>query len=462
MSTARVARPPPQVLVHLLGSYAVEVDGRPVPAERWNHRRAAELVELLALEPRHRLHREQVVDALWPHLPAAAGACNLHKAAHLARRVLRASDAVVLRGGHVELWPGARIATDVESFEAAARAALAGSHVACRRAASLYAGDLLPDERYEEWASGRREHLRGLLVEVLRQGGLWERLLEHEPADEEAHRELMRRHAERGDRAAALAQFERLRRALAPLGLAPSPSSETLRWQIAAAGARPPIRYARSNGLHVAYEVDGPPDAPALLWIPGWVSHLALDRDDAAWCAWAARLTSFARLVRFDKVGTGLSDRPAVLPAPAQRAEDARHVLDAAGVRRAYVLGALDGGPLAVLLAVRHRERIAGLVLTATASFGCARLQRWGNGRGERSRTRAVGPERGPGSSRRSAYQRAARATDALERAPHLGIHYRFATVAGEKLGRATSHWVLRHAFQPVRCREGHGEHGDD
>src|SRR6478735_7965868 len=139
-----------------------------------NHPRAAELVELLALEPRHRLHREQVVDALWPHLPAAAGACNLHKAAHLARRVLRSSDAVVLRGGHVELWPGACIATDVESFEAAARAALAGSHVACRRAATLYAGDLLPDERYEEWASGRREHLRGLLAEVLRQGGLWE------------------------------------------------------------------------------------------------------------------------------------------------------------------------------------------------------------------------------------------------------------------------------------------------
>ena len=43
-----------------------------------------------------------------------------------------------------------------------------------------------------------------------------------------------------------------------------------------------------------------------------------------------------------------------------------------------------------------------------------------------------------------------------------LGIHFRFAMVAGEKLGRRTSHWMLRHYFQPVRCREGHGEHGND
>ena len=310
--------------------------------------------------------------------PTAAGACNLHKAAHLARRVLRAGDAVVLRGGVVELWPGARIATDVESFEAAAGAALAGSPGACRRAAALYAGDLLPDERYEDWATGPREHLRSLLVEVLRQGRLWQRLLEHEPADEGAHRALMREHVERGDRVAALLQFERLRDALAPLGLTPSAPSVALCAQIAGGRARPPIRYARSNGVHVAYEVDGPAGAAPLLLIPGWVSHLALDRDDPAWCAWAERLTSFARLVRFDKPGTGLSDRPALLPAPAQRAEDARHVLDAAGVARAHVVGSLDGGPLAVLLALRHPERVAGLILYgASPSFRSCSAAAW-------------------------------------------------------------------------------------
>ncbi len=285
---------------------------------------------------------------------------------------------------------------------------------ACRKAASLYAGDLLPDERYEEWAAGPREHLRCLLVEVLRQGRLWQRLLEHEPADEEAHRALMREHAERGDRAAALLQFERLRHALAPLGLEPSSSSESLRAQIAARGARPPIRYARSNGVHVAYEVDGPAGAPPLLLIPGWVSHLALDRDDPAWCAWAERLTSFARLVRFDKPGTGLSDRPAVLPAPAQRSEDARQVLDAAGVGRAHVLGSLDGGALAVLLAVRHPERVAGLILYGslptlrdhpTATWVETDASSWGRDP-ERS---PWAPAAGPAfAARWAAYQRAA------------------------------------------------------
>jgi hypothetical protein len=60
-------------------------------------------------------------------------------------------------------------------------------------------------------------------------------------------------------------------------------------------------------------------------------------------------------------------------------------------------------------------------------------------------------------------FRRFSEVADAVQDARMLlGIHFRFAMVAGDKVGRQTSHWMLRHYFQPVRCREGHGEHGDD
>jgi hypothetical protein len=66
----------------------------------------------------------------------------------------------------------------------------------------------------------------------------------------------------------------------------------------------PPVRYARSGELNIAYQVvgDGPAD---LLMIPGWFSHLALDWEEPSWVRWCERLASFARVVRFDKRAPG-------------------------------------------------------------------------------------------------------------------------------------------------------------
>ncbi|MGI9016451.1 MAG: hypothetical protein ACR2HR_04970 [Euzebya sp.] len=75
--------------VRLFGGFSVDVDGRVVPEEAWRHRRAAGLVKVLALAPRHRLVREQAIEKLWPGLSANAGASNLRKAAHRARRAVR-------------------------------------------------------------------------------------------------------------------------------------------------------------------------------------------------------------------------------------------------------------------------------------------------------------------------------------------------------------------------------------
>jgi class 3 adenylate cyclase len=100
--------------------------------------------------------------------------------------------------------------------------------------------------------------------------------------------------------------------------------------------------------------------------IPGWFSHLALDWEEPTWVRWCERLASFARVIRFDKRGTGMSDRPPGIPTPDERMADARAVMDSAGLTSAHVLGWSEGGPLGILLTVAHPERVRSLVLYGT------------------------------------------------------------------------------------------------
>src|SRR4051794_9281686 len=339
----------------------------PRPAPAWQHRRASELVKLLALAPRHRLQREQVIDALWPDLPPDAGAANLRKAAHHARAALGSKEAVVLRQARVSLWPDAELAVDVERFEAEGELALrAGVAEACAAVAGSYRGELLPDQRYEDWAGERRGAVRALYLQLLRRAGLWEQVVAEEPADEPAHRALMRMYADAGNRSAAVEQYHRLGVALAGLGLQPTEETQALyREVLHASPAASPIAYVETGGVNIAYQVvEG---APAdLLMIPGWISHLALDWEEPYWIRWCERMTAFARLLRFDKRGTGLSDRPGGVQPLEERMEDAHAVLDAAGLERVHVLGWSEGGPLAMLLAATHPERVLSLVLYGT------------------------------------------------------------------------------------------------
>lgn len=218
------------VRIVLMGGFGVAVDGREVAADEWPTRRSAELVQLLALADGRRLPRERVIDALWPTLRAEAGAANLRKAAHHARQVLGDAESVGLRGGIVALFPGRTSETDAEAFDGAARAALAGSDTArCASAVDTYGGDLLPDALYEEWTQGPRERLRGLRLELLRRAGRWEEVLDADPTDEPACRELMRRALENGSRPAAIRWYGRLRTALRrELGMPPSAETREL------------------------------------------------------------------------------------------------------------------------------------------------------------------------------------------------------------------------------------------
>ncbi len=227
----------PEIHVTLLGRFAVTVGGVPVAEAGWKRRHAAAVVKVLALAPGRRLHREQVIDLVWPGDTIAATVPKLHKAAHFARRAIGVPDSVVLRGDQVVLCPGGNVIVDAVRFgELARRALTAGDAAAAREALALYGGELLPADRYEEWAETRREQLSQSHLDLLRLDGQWEAVAELDPGDERAHLALMRRHAANGDRHAALRQFDRLDRALQQeLGLAPGPEASALRDRLLAA-----------------------------------------------------------------------------------------------------------------------------------------------------------------------------------------------------------------------------------
>jgi len=231
-----------RVEIDLLGNFAVRVDGRVVPAAYWRRRHAAALVKLLALAPRRTLHREQVVDALWPEIPIDEAAPRLHKAAHYARRSLGDPRALLLDGNTVSLFPDCDVTIDAEVFERRAQQALADNaprssngSAAAAAAAKLWTGDLLPNDPYEVWLEAPRDRLRQLHREMLRRAGRWSDLARAEPSDEEASLAVARRLAESGDRRGALRQLERLERALrAELGVTLGPTAVSLRAELLA------------------------------------------------------------------------------------------------------------------------------------------------------------------------------------------------------------------------------------
>jgi pimeloyl-ACP methyl ester carboxylesterase len=124
----------------------------------------------------------------------------------------------------------------------------------------------------------------------------------------------------------------------------------------------PVTQYAKAGEVYVAYQVFGTGTSD-LVFVPGWMSHLDLWWDSPLTSSWLTRLGRFARVIMFDKRGTGLSDRTGGLPGMDQRMDDIRAVMDAAGSKRAAVLGISEGGSLAALFAATHPERCQALVL---------------------------------------------------------------------------------------------------
>ena len=123
-------------------------------------------------------------------------------------------------------------------------------------------------------------------------------------------------------------------------------------------------KYAKSGDVHIAYRVfgDGPRD---IVLIPGTISHVELYWEFPINEYLLKRLTSFSRVIVFDKRGQGLSDRVAELTLE-ERIGDARAVMDAAGSTRATIYGWSEGGQMSLMFAATYPERTSALVLYGT------------------------------------------------------------------------------------------------
>jgi class 3 adenylate cyclase len=135
----------------------------------------------------------------------------------------------------------------------------------------------------------------------------------------------------------------------------------------------PETRYAQSGGVNIAYQVvgDGPLD---VVYVPGWVSHVELGWEVPDLAHGFERLSSFSRLILFDKRGTGMSDAVPEheLPTLEQRMDDVRAVMDAVGSERATIFGVSEGGNMSILFAATYPERTDAL-----CTFGCFAKRVW-------------------------------------------------------------------------------------
>jgi DNA-binding SARP family transcriptional activator len=255
------------VWIRLLGGFGVERAGVPLDSGGWRLRKARTLVKILALAREQRLHRDALVEALWPDRPPASAMNNLHQALHVARRVLAGDESstgwLELRDDVIALRSDGLVEVDVRTFERLAAAGRTSGDLAELRAAvAAYTGDLLPEDRFEDWAARPREELReafcDLLVDFADAAAAsssevealdaLQRALAIDPLHEHGVRSLMRRHAAMGRLSEALAQYERLRGDLrTTYGSDPDPETQRLYRDLLAGSTEEPVTTPRHN-----------------------------------------------------------------------------------------------------------------------------------------------------------------------------------------------------------------------
>jgi DNA-binding SARP family transcriptional activator/pimeloyl-ACP methyl ester carboxylesterase/tetratricopeptide (TPR) repeat protein len=378
------------VWVELLGPLrVVEGDGDVTPARP----KQRALLALLLLRRGEVVPGDQLIEALWGAEPPGTAQTALHGHVSSLRKLLGADRIRTRPPGYLlQVSPDE---VDVGRFESLIAEARAfedpGNRSArLRDALSLWRGPPLADlhgEPFAEREIARLEELRLAALEDridadLALGRHHELVAELEPlVAEHEFRERLRGQLmlalyRCGRQADALQVFQSGRRALVEqLGIDPGPALAQLELRIlrqdpslnpraarAPAPRQAPVRYARSGDLNIAYQVtgDGPLD---IVLISGFVSHLDKDWEEPGHARFLERLGSVGRLIRFDKRGTGLSDRPHDLPDLETRMDDVRAVMDAVDSRAAVLFGYSEGAPMAILFAATYPERTRGLVL---------------------------------------------------------------------------------------------------
>ncbi|WP_165914519.1 AAA family ATPase [Streptomyces sp. AcE210] len=256
----------PRLSLRLLGGFAaVREDGVDIP-RRWRRSTAQTLVKILAVAPGLRRHREQVMDALWPGVPMEAATRNLRVTLHAARHALepelapRRPSSYLLTDGDLLLLPSDRVRVDADEAEEAARTALASDDAdALGAVLGVLGRELLPEDRYADWAAERRrrvEVLRERLVRALAEHLLadgrtdeavdvLQEAVERTPTDEDLHLLLARTWCSMGRPRQAIRQYHACREALADeLGTRPGAQLEDVHRSALAALDAPATRAA--------------------------------------------------------------------------------------------------------------------------------------------------------------------------------------------------------------------------
>ncbi len=131
----------------------------------------------------------------------------------------------------------------------------------------------------------------------------------------------------------------------------------------------PETKFTQSGEVSIAYQVidNGPLD---LVMIPGFISHVECAWEDPSYSRFLSQLSAFARLILFDKRGTGLSDRIGGIPTLEERMDDVRAVMGAADSQQAALFGVSEGGPMSILFAATYPDRASALVLYSSIAKG--------------------------------------------------------------------------------------------
>jgi DNA-binding SARP family transcriptional activator len=237
--------------ISLLGAFRIERANVALLDSAWQHRRAAKtLIKLLATHPDHALHREQILELLWRDIPEESAFNSFAKALHAARHALqpglrwREESAYIRVKDRMLTIDTDHVRIDADQFQQLAGTALRLGHIsAYETAIAAYAGELLPEDRYEDWSTERRtflaelhlQCLKGLASAFERQGAFGQAadrlcaILQLDPAREDVHRRLMRIYAQTGARDEAVRQFHICRDTLKrELDMSPDRQTEAL------------------------------------------------------------------------------------------------------------------------------------------------------------------------------------------------------------------------------------------
>lgn len=223
--------------IALMGGFNVFRGGQPIPPAAWRHRNSGKtLLKVLGVQPDRRLHREQVCDLLWPEADLESASAQLRKAVHTVRHALepglkaRAESSYLALSGQILSLHADNVSIDVEAFRHQAFDSLASDdETALEAAVAAYGGELLPEDRYEEWVEAPRRELtttyRDILLRLVTRledrgdlAAAVDRLrlvLTIDPTDENAYFNLMRLYVSMGSRHAALLTYRECRRVLA-------------------------------------------------------------------------------------------------------------------------------------------------------------------------------------------------------------------------------------------------------